>query len=372
MAPMNIQIIEQLTKKHGTPLMITDCDSIRSQYNALQNALPTVKIHYALKPFPHETVIRVLDEMGTNFDTATNGEIELIKRMGIDPSKCIHTHPIKTTSDITKAIRFGITNFVVDNEDEILKFVKFRKKVKLMIRVSFRSPSATIDLSKKFGCELKHVISLIEFARKHKLHVNALSFHVGSQSKTSDMYVHAIKECNNLIAEAILRGLPPIEILDIGGGFPISYEEQVVGIEEFCKPIREELSLLPDQIRVFAEPGRFIVGPSTINVMSVVGKAIREGKFWYYVDDGNYGSYTAQFFDHITIPMYSVKKSDNVFDSVITGPTCDSTDVIKESIQLPKLDIGDLIIGTTIGAYSWATSTNFNFCKKPKQIFLNR
>lgn len=366
--------IYHAVEKHGAPLLITDCDSIRAQYHALQNALPNVKLYYAMKPFPHKTVVDVLHKEGSYFDVATTGEIKVLKKLNISADKCIHTHPIKRIKDIRAALNFGITQFVADNPDEILKFKKFKKKAKLLLRISFRSPSASIDLSKKFGCAVKDVISLLELARSNGIHVNGFSFHVGSQSRDSSMYVTAVKTCNALIAECILRGLPPIEILDIGGGFPIDYEGEIAtNISDFCKPIVEELKKLPTHISVVAEPGRFIVGPSTISVSTVMGKAKREDKIWYYLDDGIYGSYSNQFFDHVQNPVHALKNDvpKETFPSVLSGPTCDSIDVVKECIQLPELQIGDLIIGHAMGAYTWATSTNFNFFDKAKFVFLN-
>jgi ornithine decarboxylase len=366
--------IYHAVKKHGAPLLITDCDSIRAQYHALQNALPNVKLYYAMKPFPHKTVVDVLHKEGSYFDVATTGEIQVLKKLNIGAEKCIHTHPIKRIKDIRAAINYGITQFVADNPDEILKFKKFKTKAKLLLRISFRSPSASIDLSKKFGCAVNDVISLLELARNNGIRINGFSFHVGSQSRDSSMYVTAVKTCNELIAECVLRGLPAIEILDIGGGFPIDYDgETATNIYDFCKPITEELKKLPTHISIVAEPGRFIVGPSTISVSTIMGKAKREDKIWYYLDDGIYGSYSNQFFDHVQNPVHTLYDDIplHTYPSVLSGPTCDSIDVVKECIQLPELNIGDLIIGRVMGAYTWATSTNFNFFDKAKFVFLN-
>ena len=69
------------------------------------------------------------------------------------PERCIHTHPIKRDCDIRTALVFGVTHFVVDNPDELRKFVKFRNRASLLIRVAFRSAMRCVDLSRKFGCE---------------------------------------------------------------------------------------------------------------------------------------------------------------------------------------------------------------------------
>lgn len=371
---MNHNQLKLLTALHQTPLMVTDCDDIRKKYKELSKALPGVKLHYAIKPFPHENVLRTLYWEGASFDVATTGEIKILQKANIQADRCIHTHPIKKDQDIKDAIRYGITSFVVDNENEILKFVRYKKKVNLMLRVAFSSPTASIDLSKKFGCEAQTALNLIEFARKHGVRINGLVFHVGSQSRTSDMYVEAINTCIDLMAEVILKGFSPIEILDIGGGFPVSYDcDEQINIDEFCKPIRESLNRVPAHVKIYAEPGRFIVGTSTFSIATIIGKKFHQGKFHYYIDDGIYDTYSLQFFDSVVPTISHTGTGSDLHPTIIWGITCDSTDIIRQNIEWPELQIGDFIMAHNMGAYSSiSTGTNFNLVNRAKYIFLNR
>jgi ornithine decarboxylase len=367
--------IRALVARFGSPLLVVDCDQVRSQYRALQAALPGVDLHYALKPLPHAAVVACLRDEGAFFDLATTGEVEMVKQQGVSPERCIHTHPIKRDQDIRDALRFGVTTFVVDNPDEVKKFVRYRKRAELLIRVSFRSPDAVCDLSRKFGCEPNTVLELIQLARRIGVRVRGLSFHVGSQATDPSKYVEAIEACKNIFAEALLAGLPGLDVLDIGGGFPVSYQAGVPGIDEFCAPIRAALAKMPAYVRVLAEPGRFIAAPAAIAVSSVMGKAKRDGRWWYYLDDGLYGSYSGQIYDHAKYPVESLKpmneKGEGLSLSVLAGPTCDSIDVIDEAIMLPELEVGDLIVGRMMGAYTMASATDFNFFKRAKVVVMN-
>ena len=363
--------IRGLAARFGSPLLVVDCDQVRRQYHALKAALPGVDLHYALKPLPHAAVVACLRDEGAFFDLATTGEVELVKAQGIAPERCIHTHPIKRDSDIRDALRFGVTTFVADNPDEIRKFARYRKRAELLLRVSFRSPSAVVDLSRKFGCESGAVLGLIEMARRLGIRVRGLSFHVGSQAIEPTKYVEAVRACTSLIGEAILAGLPSLDILDIGGGFPVSYQDAVTPIDEFCAPIRAELAKLPAHVRVIAEPGRFIAAPAAIAISSVMGKAKRDGRWWYYLDDGLYGSYSGQLFDHAKYPVTVLRQSDELHESVLAGPTCDSIDVIDDGILLPELEVGDLVVGRMMGAYTWASATDFNFFKRAKVVVMH-
>ncbi len=363
--------IRRLAARFGSPLLVVDCEQVRRQYRALRAALPGVDLHYALKPLPHASVVATLRDEGAFFDLATTGEVELVKAQGIAPERCIHTHPIKRDSDIRDALRFGVTTFVVDNPDEIRKFVRYRKRAELLLRVCFRSPTAVCDLSKKFGCEPGAVLGLIETARRLGVRVRGLSFHVGSQATDPSKYIEAIHACTNLVAEALLAGLPSLDVLDIGGGFPVQYTDAVMPIGEFCAPIRAALAKLPKHVRVIAEPGRFIAAPAAIAVSTVMGKAKRDGRWWYYLDDGLYGSYSGQLFDHAKYPVAALRDGGELFASVLAGPTCDSIDVIDDNISLPELEVGDLVVGRMMGAYTWASATDFNFFKRAKVVVMN-
>ncbi|MFT5426994.1 MAG: ornithine decarboxylase [Gammaproteobacteria bacterium] len=364
-------LIESMVATHGAPLMILDCDAVRRQYQALQQALPDVDLYFALKPLPHPAVVRTLLSEGASFDLASNGEIDMVREAGVPAEMTIHSHPIKRDSDIRYALEYGCTVFVVDNINELEKFINYRSEAEILVRLSFRNATAYSDLSKKFGCSPKQAVEIIQHANKLGIRIKGLSFHVGSQTAEPEKYIHAINCSLDIIHQVSELGLPALSTLDIGGGFPVEYIDDLMTIEDFCNPIRQALSLLPDTVRVIAEPGRFIVAPAVTSVASVMGQAEREGKIWYYLDDGIYGSFSGILFDHCHYPVDALHWEGERFPSVLAGPTCDSIDVITEDILLPKLNNGDLIIGRMMGAYTSATATEFNFFKKAEIIVLN-
>jgi ornithine decarboxylase len=361
-----------LAGTHGTPLLVIDCAAIRRQYQALAAALPGVGFYYALKPLPQPDVVATLRDLGAGFDVATTGEIALVRRQGVAAGRCIHTHPIKRDADIRAALRFGIRRFVADNPDEIRKFEPHRRRAELLLRVSFRNPAAVVDLSRKFGCEPAAVPPLLRLARELGVRVRGLSFHVGSQVADPSKYVEAIEACRELIQDSGQAGGTALDVLDIGGGFPVAYGGRVAAIGTFCRPIRRELARLPPYVQVIAEPGRFIAAPAGTAIAAVVGRAQREGRWWYYLDDGLYGSFSGQLYDHALYPIEALGVRGPRHPSVLAGPTCDSIDVVREDIPLPELDIGDLVVGRMMGAYTSATATDFNFIPRARIIAVNR
>lgn len=369
--PFSPREIRRLVAEFGSPLLIIDCDRVRKQYHQLRHALPRVDLHYALKPLPHPAVVRTVLEEGGFLDLATAGEVELVAHLGVDPERCIHTHPIKRDSDIQAALKRGVRVFVADNPDEVRKFAPYAGKAELLLRVSFRSPGAVCDLSRKFGCDPEGLLALARLAHSLGVQVRGLSFHVGSQAADPGKHVEAIESCAALMAAARRDKLGVLDTLDIGGGFPIDYAQRAPEISRFCAPIRAALGRLPKRVRVIAEPGRYIAGPAAVGVASVMGRAQREGHWWYYLDDGLYGSYSGQLFDHARYPVESLRTRGPRLPSVLAGPTCDSIDVIAENLLLPELQAGDLVVGRAMGAYTWASASEFNFFPKATVVSVN-
>jgi len=361
----------QLVAEYGAPLLVLDGDALRIQYRALRAALPRVELHYAIKALPHPAALAVLDQMGASFDIATRGEIDMLRDLSMDPRRTIHTHPIKKDSEIRAALRFGCTTFVVDNPDELQKFSRYRHRVGLLLRVGIRSKDAVVDLSRKFGCTPEEAPFLLAQARQLGIHVKGLSFHVGSQSGSAEGHCRAIRICAEIIRESRAQGIAKLTVLDIGGGFPVSYDAVVPDIDAFCAPIREALAELPGNIRLLAEPGRFLAAPAITAIASVVGRAWRDGRRWYYLDDGVYGAFSGQIYDHTHYPLNTLPAEGELQPSVLAGPTCDSIDVIAEDIQLPELAIGDLVIGRMMGAYTWASASEFNSLPIPRVLVVN-
>jgi ornithine decarboxylase len=371
--PYDPEVLAGLIGRFGSPLLILDCNVLRQQYRALARALPGVDLHYALKPWPARAVVETLAAEGSWFDLATTGEVKLVRQAGIDPARCIHTHPIKRDADIRAALEFGVTTFVADNPDELRKFAPYADRVELLLRISFRSPAAVVDLSRKFGCSPKSAVRLLELAGELGIRIAGLSFHVGSQSLAPTTKVRAIKACAEILRSAAGKHIVTPATLDIGGGFPIDYLEPAPPIDEFCAPIRRALATVPEGTRVIAEPGRFIAGPAGTVLTTVMGRAWRDALWWYYLDDGLYGSFSGQLFDHAHYPVEPlVCPPGKRIHSVLAGPTCDSIDVIAEDLLLPELQIGDILIGRQMGAYTAASATDFNFFPRARLLVVNR
>ncbi len=370
-----IEKIEELVKVHGSPILVLDLKKIEAQYKTLQQLLPNVKHYYALKSYSNPDIAKKILSLDGFIDVATTGEIELVKSLGAKGSQCLHSHPIKRPQDVQAGIDFGIEKFVFENEYELEKLLPFKNKIKLMMRLAFPNQEAQCDLSSKFGVLPENAFLLAKKAVEMGFELKGLSFHVGSQMKTPKKHLEAIKYCKTLITKLAEENICEIKFLDIGGGFPVTYTESHTSIEKFIAPIKKVLDKDFKNIEVLSEPGRFISGPSVTAIMSVIGRAKRNSQNYYYLDDGIYNSYSGMLFDHGQYLIYSLKalKNKNLkkFKSTLAGPTCDSIDVMYTDIDLPELELGDVLISPMMGAYAGAVHpTDFNLFMRPKVIIL--
>ena len=349
----------QLASQYGSPLLVFDATVLRRNYQELAEALPGVQLFYAVKAHPHAFIVRVIEQLGGGFDVASGGETDLLLQLKVFGRRTIHTHPIKKDAEIRTALRYGVTTFVVDSLYELEKLVPYRGRVGVLLRLSFRNLGAAVDLSRKFGCSLSEAPEIIARARELDVHIKGVSFHVGSQCADASKHVEGIETCCELMQRMNEHGGTPMNVMDIGGGFPADYNRRGVDIHKFCAPIRAALEQLPDDWDILAEPGRYLVASAVTSITTVVGKSIRDNVRWYYLDDGVYGSYSGQIYDHACYPLQVLRTGES-FPSVLAGPTCDSIDVIAEGIELPELEVDDLVIGHEMGAYTAATRTRFN------------
>jgi ornithine decarboxylase len=229
-----------------------------------------------------------------------------------------------------------------------------------------------VELSSKFGADPGEAVDLILEAFRTGLVVEGLSFHVGSQCTNFENYGQALQLSANIIREAEERAGNRIKILDIGGGFPFKYNPEVKSLKVLARKLNTEIRRLftPDT-EILAEPGRFMVADACTLVSKVIGKAVRDGKKCYYINDGIYHTYSGQIFDHCTYPVLAFREGEREISSVF-GPTCDAFDTVTLGAELPELEIGDLVYSENIGAYSIASSTYFNGFPPAKVVHVNR
>jgi ornithine decarboxylase len=373
--------LQKLAKQHGTPLFVVDHDALRKAYREFRRHLPRVQVYYAVKANPDPMIVRTLFEEGASFDVASMPEFKIVhenikdlpakQRQDWIWDKIIYANPTKPTDTLEELNQYKpLVTF--DNREEIYKIKQHAPNAGLALRLKVPNTGAMVELSSKFGASPGEAVDLILEADRIGLTVEGISFHVGSQTTNFENYVQALNLTANIFKEAQDRGYTKMNLIDIGGGFPAPYDASVRPFRELAKVINTEIErLFPKNIQVLAEPGRFLAAVCGYAVSSVIGKAVRDGKTCYYINDGVYHTYSGVIFDHCKYPVKAFKKGPTSICSVF-GPTCDALDVVSMAENLPDLERGDLVYSVNIGAYSHASATYFNGFPPAKVVHENR
>ena len=352
-----------------TPVMLLSVGQVGANVRALQAALPRVQLHYAVKPNNHPAILNEVFRLGGNFDICSAGELSVVKRPNLDPASLIHSHPVKSIAEFDQAVADGVEIFVVDNMSEVAKLSRYADK-RLKILVRFRistNTQAVVNLQYKFGCQPEQVVPLAEAIEETGHEFYGLCFHVGSQCLHSDNHVLAIQTAHDLITALDLASFNT-QLLDIGGGFPVEYVEPVPDIKQFCSPISTALEQhIRPGINVVSEPGRFIAATPVTLLATILGKAVRDGKIWYYLDDGLYSTFSGIVYDHCQYPVVTLHEGPAKL-SVLAGPTCDSFDVMYDGLMVPEHEVGDRVVFLATGAYCAVSGSGFNGLRRPDYL----
>lgn len=370
----------KLAKTQGTPLFVVDHAELRRNYATFRKHFPRVQVYYAVKVNSDPAIVETFYKAGGSFDVASMQEFHTVHqfiehlpkkaRQDFIWDKIIYANPIKPTETLRELDQYRPL-VTYDNHEEVKKIAKHAPHAGLALRMRVPNTGSMVELSSKFGALPGEAVELIEYAHKHDLVVEGLSFHVGSQCTNPQNYIQALHLCAGVFAEAKSRGFD-LKLLDIGGGFPAAYDDSVPEFSTLAKSINHELDrLFPASVEILAEPGRFLVASAGWAVSKIIGKAFRNDKTCYYVDDGVYHTYSGVIFDHCTYHMKSFKKGTSKVCAVF-GPTCDALDTISLAEQLPDLEIGDYLYSEKIGAYSAASSTHFNGFPPAKVVHINQ
>ncbi|HEY3967115.1 MAG TPA: type III PLP-dependent enzyme [Planctomycetaceae bacterium] len=353
---------EVLAEQFGSPLLVASRAVLLRNYQAMRNALPNVELFYAAKANPADAILRPLCEAGSSVDVCSYGEMQAALNAGFSPDMMIHTHPCKTVQNLTSCHAAGLRWFVYDNVNELPKLAEHAPDASLLLRLAVSSSSSLINLSAKFGAFEADAVPLMIAARDAGLSVRGMSFHVGSQCRSPEDFHNALCQARRIWDNAAEAGIK-LEVLDVGGGFPAPYLDSVLTLEVYCRSLARALDETFGDIpvRIIAEPGRGLVAETMTLVTRVLGKSVRGGTRWYIIDDGLYGSFSGQVFDHVEYPLIARGADEReLFPCVVAGPTCDSSDVVNRDQNLPDLDIGELLLVPTMGAYTCASASNFN------------
>lgn len=352
----------------ATPCLVFDVDRVEENFRALQRALPLARIYYAVKANPAAPILRRLVSLNSNFDAASFEEVSACLDAGAAPSAISFGNTIKKVSAIQQAFERGVTMFAFDSAEELHKLARCAPGSRVYCRILVENEGADWPLSRKFGTTVELARELMLQAGELGLDPYGLSFHVGSQQTNTHAYEAAIGKVAMLFTDLTEAGVN-LRMLNLGGGFPTRYRDDVPEIDHFAHAIMSAITAhfgnaLPEMV---IEPGRFVVGDAGVVSAEVVLVSQRDKKDpvrWVYLDIGRFGGLAETEGESIKYRLMTPHDGSPAGPVAIAGPTCDGADILYEraNYRLPlKLTCGDRVALLSAGAYvSTYASHKFN------------
>jgi ornithine decarboxylase len=366
------KVLRYLDKeKIDTPFLLIDSDKVREKTSIIGRFIKNSKVFYAVKANPDGEILKFFNELKMGFEISSEGELEILSSLGVGPERIISSNPIKSMKFLKMAAAYGIKYFAFDSAEEIDKLSQLVPHCNVYVRLSVPNEGSEWPLSKKFGVELDEAATLLTYAEDRGLNPVGITFHVGSQCTNIYNWNIALDKAKVLwdIAE---RNRITLNLLNIGGGYPIKYTKNVVSIETIEKNVNSLIyERFPKGTEIHIEPGRAVVGDAGILITSVIGKARRSDEDWIYIDVGVFNGLMESVggikYSYI---VESYKHARYKKPWTIAGPSCDSFDVIDNNVILPEPDIGNLILILSSGAYTVSYASEFNGFSIPKTILI--
>ena len=352
----------------ATPCLVVDVDRVEERYRALNAALPLARIYYAVKANPAPPVLERLVSLGSSFDAASWEEVSLCLQAGAGATSISFGNTIKKVSAIVQAHAAGVSMFAFDCDEELEKLAEHAPGSRVYCRILVENGGADWPLSRKFGTSIDHARALMLRARELGLDPYGLSFHVGSQQTRTEAYEAAIGRVGMLFTDLARQGLD-IRMVNLGGGFPTRYRDDVPEIDQFALAISRAMTgafgnALPEMV---VEPGRFIVGDAGVvssEVVLVSRRGSQTDTRWVYLDIGRFGGLAETEGESIKYCFRTPHDGGRTGPVAIAGPTCDGADILYEhsGYRLPlDLRSGERVELLSTGAYvSTYCSTRFN------------
>ena len=352
----------------ATPCLVFDVDRVEQNFRALRDALPLARIYYAVKANPAPQVLERLVGLQSQFDAASIEEVTACLDAGAAPRAISFGNTIKKVSAIRRAHEAGVTMFAFDSREELRKIAAHAPGARVYCRILVENEGADWPLSRKFGTTIESARELMMEAGDLGLDPYGLSFHVGSQQTTTRAYEVAIGKVALLFTDLTEAGVN-LRMLNLGGGFPTRYRDDVPEIDQFGDAIMTAMTehfgnALPEML---VEPGRFIVGDAGLVCAEVVLVSQRDKNDpvrWVYLDIGRFGGLAETEGESIKYRITTPHDGGATGPVAIAGPTCDGADIMyeKSNYRLPlALTSGDRVELLSTGAYvTTYASTRFN------------
>jgi diaminopimelate decarboxylase len=381
-----------LAEKYGTPLYVTSedriCDHFRAYQRALSSRYPNVQVLFAAKANGNLAVMRALAQLGAGADVFSGGELALALEAGMPAKKLLFNGSSKTESDLALAVQHGV-KVSVDSLDELHQLNAVAHEVKKIAEISFRvNPAlevpthpkiATGLATSKFGIPHEQIPAAYREALTCKnIRPVGIHCHIGSQILDVEPFARAAEVMVRIAKELAGMGVN-LEFLDLGGGLGVPYHHDTDPAptpEDYAQAVMpvflagiKAAGITPE---LWVEPGRFLVADSTV-ILTRVNSTKTAHKRFANVDAGfNLLVRPAMYDAYHEVIVANHADAPVTTEYTVTGPICETGDILAADRKLPELAAGDLIAVLDAGAYGFAMSSQYNGRPRCPEVLVHR
>ena len=387
--------IADIARSLGTPTYIYSSATFLHHYQQLAQAFAPLNplICYSVKTNSNVNILSMLAQAGTGFDIVSGGELARVIQAGGDPAKVVFAGVAKTDQEIAEALQAGICQFTIESAPEAQNISRLAvaagRTANAALRVNPDVDPKThtyITTGKKltkFGVDLEQAVAFFDqYSGLPNLDLTGLHMHIGSQITTVDPYVEALHKMLALVDTLRSKG-HRIEWLDLGGGFGADYQTDTT------PPALDYAAAIVDllrgrDLRIAAEPGRFISGNAGILLTRVLYVKESEPKRFVIVDAAMNDLIRPSLYEafHFIWPVQPVEgfvppartaepPIDGLVRADVVGGICESGDFFAKDRLLPPLQRGDLLAIFTAGAYSFSMASQYNSRPRAPEVLVN-
>lgn len=379
-----------LAERFGTPLYVTDEERIRGNFQQLSGALtahyPKIRVLYAAKANGNLAIFKILASMGAGADVFSAGEVALALAAGMRPESLLFNGSSKTPADLALAVEKGI-RVSVDSPDELRQLDRAAGEAGTTVDIAFRvNPAievpthpkiATGLATSKFGIPAGQILDAYKEALALE-HTNPVGIHchIGSQILAVEPFAREVEVLTDVARDLLDIGVNP-SFIDIGGGLGIPYHrgtDRAPTPEEYAEAVMpvflrgvKELGIEPE---LWVEPGRWLIGDSTL-LLTRVNSVKTAHKTFANVDAGfNLLVRPTMYDSYHEVVAANRADAPAVREYSVTGPICETGDILAKDRMLPELEAGDLVAVLDAGAYGFAMSSQYNSRPRCAEVLL--
>lgn len=379
--------LSDIAAEYGTPTYVYSRAVITAQYEklagAMAKAMPKSRqplLCYACKANSNIAVLNLLQKLGSGLEVVSEGEMRRGLKAGFDADKIVSTGVGKQDSEIAFGLKEGIHQFNVESIPEIYHIQKIASELNIVAKIVFRlNPDvsggghhkiSTGRKRDKFGISIERVAEGFNIA-KEMSHVEAvgLSMHIGSQVFNVQSFREAFEKLPNIVHDLRAAG-HKVERLDIGGGFPIIYnDEQLLDLDAYAQWVNE--IIVPLETEIIMEPGRYMVGNSGVLLSKSIHIKETQDRSFVVLDAAMNDLIRPTLYEayHGIEPVENRQRTHKLYD--IVGPVCETGDTFATDRSMAEMQAGELAVIKSAGAYGFCMSSNYNTRPLPAEVMVD-